>query len=397
MQFWMNKRDISSRQYEYVVFITFGFSIILCMLFPFKISEGFIFDLRFISFILACFYAHPITAASLGVLVAVIRGIHGGDGAWIPIIILPILFTVCMVLRPVFNRNKVYGRIFIPTFLTFLTCIAVLVCIHVIFQHPLPRMFVYSFIIIHVLGIILSIYLIEFFRSQNLILTRLIRMEKVEVVSHLAASISHEVRNPLTSSRGFVQMVQESPDLKQKDKEFLSIAVQEMDRATAIIHDYLTFAKPAPDKIDTISTKETIERAIGVIQPLANMNNVIIHSRLSTHHVEGNQSLFLQALINLLKNSIEAMPQGGEIRVASHADSKKVHILIEDDGIGMTPLQVTRLGEPYFSTKDGKGTGLGMMVVFRVIEAMNGEIQVDSEPGAGTKINVCLPIAADEV
>ncbi len=391
MQFWMNKRNVNNRNNEYVMFFSLGFSILLCMLFPFKISDGLIFDLRFTSFVLACFYAHPVTAGALGLLIAVIRIIIGGEGVWIPLITLPILFMVCMWLRPIYNRKKLGFRLLITSGLILITCAVILSCIHLLFQGSPSLSFDISYTIIHVLGMLLSVYLVEYFRTQKLILTKLIRMEKVEVVSHLAASISHEIRNPLTSSRGFVQIVQESAEITEKEKEYLSIALQEMDRATEIIHDYLTFAKPAPEKIEMLSAKELIDKAIHIIQPLANMNNVRIHSQLSGDLVQCNSGLCLQALVNIFKNSIEAMPHGGEIRLFSRADNHMVQIHIQDDGIGMTPLQITRLGEPYFSTKEGKGTGLGMMVVFRVIEAMNGDIKISSEVGKGTKTMICLP------
>ncbi|MCA1063988.1 GHKL domain-containing protein [Rossellomorea aquimaris] len=392
IQFWMHKRGLSSRRQEYLFFFSLGFSILFCMMFPFKISDGLIFDLRFIPFLLACFYTHPITAAALGVLIAVIRFINGGVGVWIPVVTLPILYLLSMWLRPVFHRKKLNVRLVITSSLVFITCTGILVSIHLLFQHVITLSFTFTFIIIHVLGMILSVSLVEYFREQNLLLTKLIRMEKVEIVSHLAASISHEIRNPLTSSRGFVQMVRESSTVTEKEKEFLKIAIEEMDRATDIIHDYLTFAKPSPERVESLSIKEMTEKAIQVINPLSNMNNVIIESTVAPHQVKGNPGLFLQVLVNLFKNSIEAMPQGGQIRVSSKTDDHMVCMIIEDEGVGMTPHQITRLGEPYFSTKEGKGTGLGMMVVFRVIDAMKGEIQIESEVGGGTSITISLPL-----
>ncbi|WP_173106233.1 ATP-binding protein [Bacillus sp. KH172YL63] len=391
MQFWLNQPLRYNRRNEFVMFISLGFAILLCMLFPFKISAGLIFDLRFISFILACFYAHPFTAAVLGLLTIMIRAIHGGEGMWIPIIAIPVLYLVCMWTRPLFNRNKIRIRLLLTSTLVFLTCSGVLLSIHLLFNDLLTFGFMFSFIITHILGMLLTVYLVEYFHTQHLLLTKLIRMEKVEVVSHLAASISHEVRNPLTSSRGFVQMVQESADITEKEKQFLDVAIQEMDRATDIIHDYLTFAKPAPDKVENLSAKNMMEKAIHVMQPLANLNNVVISSRMSNEVVKGNAGLYIQALVNIMKNSIEAMPKGGEIHITSEVHNQTVRIHIQDEGIGMTPLQITRLGEPYFSTKERKGTGLGMMVVFRVIEAMNGEVQISSEKGVGTKTTILLP------
>lgn len=219
------------------------------------------------------------------------------------------------------------------------------------------------------------------------------KSEKLEIVSHLAASISHEVRNPLTVTKGFMQMFYE--DLTEDSKKRLwDIAIQEIDRAAEIINDYLMFAKPAIENKEMINIWHELQHAVTIVTPLANMNTVQIHSPLRKDEncfVLGDRQKLQQCLINILKNGIEAMPNGGELQVRLHHLHSDLQIDIHDFGKGMTQEQINRLGEPYFTTKE-KGTGLGMMVSFSIIKGMNGNIDVTSDPQKGTCFSIKLPL-----
>jgi len=211
------------------------------------------------------------------------------------------------------------------------------------------------------------------------------------VVSHLAASIAHEVRNPLTTARGFMQLLGEMKDADERQKEYISISLQELERADSIIRDYLTFAKPAPENMEELEIKEEIEKSLQLIEPLASMNGVQLKKEINACSLKGNRGMFQQVLINTLKNGIEAMPNGGELTITCFKKYSTIKITIKDEGIGMTEEQKNRLGEPYFSSKDAKGTGLGMMVVYRIVETMKGKVSVTSEQGKGTVITLLFP------
>lgn len=219
------------------------------------------------------------------------------------------------------------------------------------------------------------------------------KSEKLEIVSHLAASISHEVRNPLTVAKGFMQMF--CDDLTEDSKKQLwGIAIQELDRATEIINDYLMFAKPAIENKEMIDIWHEVQHAVTIVTPLANMNAVQIHLPLRNNKddfVLGDRQKLQQCLINVLKNGIEAMPNGGVLQVLLHHRHSDLQIDIHDSGRGMTQDQINRLGEPYFTTKE-KGTGLGMMVSFSIVKGMNGSINVTSEPHKGTCFSIKLPL-----
>lgn len=220
------------------------------------------------------------------------------------------------------------------------------------------------------------------------------RSEKMEMISQLAASIAHEVRNPLQVTRGFLQLLG-SKASNDKDKNYMVIAIDELDRASEIITDFLTFAKPQLEHTTLLNIGEELQKIEGILVPLATMQGGVIHLKIAADlYVRGNSSKFKQALINIIKNSIEALGENGviEIQAFENKDDNHVVIRIQDNGEGMNESDIKRLGEPYYSKKS-KGTGLGLMVTYRIIESMQGSIVYKSIKGNGTEANIFLPVS----
>ncbi|MEJ8306519.1 ATP-binding protein [Saccharibacillus sacchari] len=217
--------------------------------------------------------------------------------------------------------------------------------------------------------------------------------EKMEIISELAASVAHEVRNPLQVTRGFLQLLGERS--ATSEKAYIDMALDELDRASGIITDFLTFAKPGAENVKILSIAEEFRHIEGVLTPLASIHHgQIVVDIAPDLYVKGNSSKFKQAFINMIKNSIEALQDEGQITIMAAKENGEVVIRIRDNGTGMGPEELKRLGEPYFSNKT-KGTGLGLMVTFRIIEAMQGTLKFSSEKGAGTEATIRLPEASE--
>ncbi|UUZ81530.1 HAMP domain-containing histidine kinase [Paenibacillus sp. P26] len=247
-----------------------------------------------------------------------------------------------------------------------------------------------SGLLIQLLSTWMAAFFIELLLRNHKLREEVLQMEKLKVISDLAASVSHEVRNPMTVSKGFLQLLQNGKRDEQ-EKRFLKLALEELERAEAIITDYLAFAKPEPDRVAGLDVKEEIGYVTGVLQPYAAMAQVDIELRCEEgRSVWGDRQKFRQCLVNLMKNAIEAMPDGGMLHVESALERKNIVIRIQDTGHGMTQEEVRRLGTPYYTTKD-KGTGLGTMVAFSIVKAMNGKVHVSSEKEAGTLFTITLP------
>ncbi|GGD94292.1 MFS domain-containing histidine kinase [Paenibacillus nasutitermitis] len=214
--------------------------------------------------------------------------------------------------------------------------------------------------------------------------------EKTEVISQLAASVAHEVRNPLQVSRGFLQLMQERSE-DPKEQNYMNLAIEELDRASDIITNYLSFAKPQPDTVETLNLSEQLKHVKGMLLPLADLQGgrieIQIHPELL---VTGNAGKIKQIFVNLMKNSIEATGENGLIKLWAYEKKGSVIIHLEDNGEGMDETMLARIGEPYLTNKS-KGTGLGMMVTFQLIEHMGGELQFSSKIGIGTEAIIRLP------
>ncbi|MEK4518316.1 ATP-binding protein [Paenibacillus sp. FSL H8-0122] len=233
---------------------------------------------------------------------------------------------------------------------------------------------------------------LEYARELEKFNNELQRSEKMEIISELAASVAHEVRNPLQVTRGFLQILGERSG--NKEKEYLQMAVGELDRASVIITDFLTFAKPGVDIVDVFEVSGELKHVSGILMPLANLQGGSIELRLQQElQVTGSPAKFKQAFINLIKNSIESLQEEGQIVVTAWRTGSSVIISVKDNGEGMKVSELARLGEPYYSNKT-KGTGLGLMVTFRIIEAMNGTIKFNSRKGEGTEVLIELPASS---
>ncbi|MGV2942532.1 ATP-binding protein [Mesobacillus sp. LC4] len=196
----------------------------------------------------------------------------------------------------------------------------------------------------------------------------------------------------MTTIKGMLQMLKETPDLSaDKKNQFITISLDELNRAEKIISDYLSYAKPTVQSVQIFDGHSEIERAINVIKPLANMNCIEIETDLVPFQLNVNQERFQQCIVNLTKNAVEAMPNGGKLTFqAYHLHDSMVELIISDTGVGMGQDQMIRLGMPYYSTKGKNGTGLGLMLVYRIIESMGGTISVQSKLGKGTAFSIRL-------
>lgn len=237
--------------------------------------------------------------------------------------------------------------------------------------------------------------LVSYSKELELYNHRLQRTEKVKIISDLAASVAHEVRNPLQVTRGFLQLLASRTD--EKDKPYFDLATSELDRASDIITDFLTFAKPELDTIILLDLCEELRKIEAMMTPLAAMNGgTLKFSTQENLYFYGNSSKLKQAFINIIKNSIEAIGMDGLIEVKASSEKEEIVVRIMDNGEGMEEEEIAKLGVPFFSTKT-KGTGLGLMVTFRIIEVMKGTIKFLSTKGKGTEVIIRFPLVIPDI
>jgi two-component system sensor histidine kinase PilS (NtrC family) len=240
-------------------------------------------------------------------------------------------------------------------------------------------------------------------------LTQIRRMEervrhadRLAALGRFAAGLAHEIRNPLGSIRGSVEVLRESLSPRGDDRRLMEIILRESDRLDGIIAEFLDFSRPpAPSRIETDLVGLVEEILLLLSHQPTGPSGVRIVRQYGDGTIKApvDAGQIRQALWNLCRNALDAMPEGGELRVGIRGpdgDQRPgaVELVVEDTGVGMTPDQVAQAFEPFYTTKP-TGTGLGLAIVHRVVEDHGGEIRVDSRPGAGTRFTVVLPLESE--
>jgi PAS domain S-box-containing protein len=220
------------------------------------------------------------------------------------------------------------------------------------------------------------------------------RNDKLAMLGKIAASIAHEIRNPLTSIRGFIQLLR--PHLAELGKEeYARIVIDEIDRANGIIYEFLNSSRPStPNKVQ-INVAELLKEVVLLFESEAILKGCDI--RLDPIEPELDVCVDVKqmkhVLLNIVKNSLEAMEQSGHgmIRISASKQGADAAILVQDNGTGMDYHTQAKLFDPFFTTKE-EGTGLGLAVCYRIVRNHGGRIDVASVPGDGTSFKITLPL-----
>ncbi|MDR7071081.1 HAMP domain-containing sensor histidine kinase [Fictibacillus barbaricus] len=362
-----------------------------CIAFAYELTDNTRFDLREIPVIIGGLYVGigPI----LAIASIVIRGFYGLDfGFFINILIYGPLGLLLWRVYPWFWKRSSKCRVIIAIGITLLSSLATVTVMEIVNLKLNHIDALFAFLIIPPLSMLIISCTIEFVRSDLHMRQQLFKSEKLAAVEQMGAAISHEIRNPLTVSKGFVQLLEKESISADKQKEYLSLIKEGLDSAEKVIQDYLTFSKPSIDSMDELNIQHELNQIISFLIPTANQHSVLISAEfIPSIYVLGDGQKFSQCLLNVMKNGIESMPDGGTLSVSVKKKENKVIIEIKDTGVGMTKEQMNKLGEPYYSTKGANGTGLGMMVAFSVIRAMKGSVYITSELGKGTIFSLQFP------
>lgn len=220
----------------------------------------------------------------------------------------------------------------------------------------------------------------------------MLKSEKLSVLGELAAGVAHEIRNPLTSLKGFTKLLSDADDVIRL--EYLRIMESELNRINDIVGELMLVAKPQAVSFEHTNIQELIYSVVRLLETQAIMKNIQIWVNISDNIplVYGVENQLKQLFINLLKNAIESMDKDGEIHIKIGIRNDSVLLELKDQGCGIPAERLKTLGEPFYTTKE-KGTGLGLMVCFKIIEEHGGAIQFSSVENEGTKVEIELPTA----
>ncbi|RKD25067.1 hypothetical protein BEP19_04395 [Ammoniphilus oxalaticus] len=371
-------------------------TILLCMSFPFSFIAGYKYDLRTIPLVIGILYGGWQTSALVCLVMFLYRFYLGGPGFLLTVYSFPAVILLAFVFKGHFNQGGRLLKIMLASGFAFLWAF---ICSMISFfgSNPLPftlenTLFYAGFCLLHVLAMWIAIFLIESLDEVRTMRQEMQRAETLNALSELAASVAHEIRNPMTVVRGFMQLLNERHK-DETERKYLKMMIGELDHAESIINNFLSLSKPQTEIMEHIDAAEQITHVVSVISSYATLNGVEIKLSMDDAplSIKANQAKLGQVLLNLIKNGIEAMPDGGTIEIIGSVQDSHVWIEVVDQGIGMTEKELSRLGSPFYSTKK-QGTGIGLLTSYRIIHMMKGNIQVYSEKGKGTQFIVQLPL-----
>lgn len=373
-----------------------AFSAKLCMLYPIETLEDTNFDFRMIPILIVTLYGGWYPGLLCTAIVVMLRYLIGGEYVYVGIAVSILALGIGVLFRSGFlkSANKVlYGVIVISFYY--------LVYIFILYS-TVSFLDIYFYIVYFLafsLTFIALIYTVEKLIIANQQFDETLYLDKLSTVSQMAAAFAHEIRNPITTVRGFIQFI--NSDTKDENlKQFAPLILDELDRTNKIITNYLTVARPTNFTLSYIDVNEALQDSVELLRPFGSYRNVSIDLNLEgEHYIYSDEQHLKQALMNIIKNGIEAAEEekGGYVKILKKpADEKgQIEITFVDNGIGMSEEQLGKLGLPYYTTKT-KGTGLGSMITNRLIHEMKGKIHYESKVHNGTKVTVILPTVSKE-
>ncbi|WJV18374.1 PAS domain S-box protein [Rossellomorea marisflavi] len=215
------------------------------------------------------------------------------------------------------------------------------------------------------------------------------KSEQLAMIGQLAAGVAHEIRNPLTTLKGFLQLMDE----RKEDDFYLTVIKGELDRIEIITNEFLALARPRAVQFSLTSLTRLLTSSVDFIKMECLKQGVDVRFAVEEAQVYCDSNQMKQVILNVMKNALEAMQDGGLLNVQLENDGHHAKISIQDNGSGIPPERMKHLGEPFYSTKE-KGTGLGLMICQKIIKEHNGSLSIQSNLEEGTSVDILLPLAS---
>jgi len=235
-------------------------------------------------------------------------------------------------------------------------------------------------------------------RELRLNQERLVRSERLTAIGEMAARVAHEIRNPLVAIGGFARsLLQKASAGDPTTRDALEIIVDEVRRLETIVREVLDFSRPTPPKIGSVSSRKLVDEAFELLRWELDQSGVIatVEEEEGTPLASADRDQLFQAIVNLLRNAMNAMPRGGTIDVRVRPFQHGVEIAITDTGTGMSADVLGRAFEPFYTTKND-GSGLGLTIASQIVRDHQGEIRIESKEGVGTTVSLRLPAPEDD-
>ncbi|WP_106768643.1 sensor histidine kinase [Paenibacillus faecalis] len=379
------------------IMITCTVALLLSMTFAPSLQSGIIFDVRYVIIFFGILFGGLKTGFLLLVEFIIYRLYLGGSGTIDAMIILAITFPLSLLLSSLYHHARKKYWITLIAGISF--SLIPIIVLYITKPDYILTHLTFNLLVMPIhnsLGIWLLITLFNKSVTDKELYLTFIQNEKVEAINQVAASLAHEVRNPLTTVLGFLKLIRANTLNWEKTERFIDISIEEIHRTEQILSEYLSISKPLGTFQQHIDLVTQIKTVVELMTPYANMNNVSLEASYPSTpvYIIANPTEMKQLLVNFIKNAVEASAEMPKARVSIQflQHLQRVQLEIQDNGVGMDEEQLSRLGSIYYSTKS-TGTGLGLTFSYQAIRSMNGTISVKSEPYSGTVFTISLPLA----
>jgi two-component system, sporulation sensor kinase B len=398
-QSYFRKKIMSTKQRNWVFGILCGISILFCMSAPVSINNGYILDFRYVPLILAFLYGGYRMGLTLSVLVISYRlFIIGLDGLFFILIVMAFLLITLRFTHIKYHLLPYKDKVIYASTLIALTLIIFIIGTQTLSGFPdvSSKLGLWTiFIFLNILTLYTTIYINESLKEMEYVHFEVAEYEKMHLVNHFSISIAHQLQKPLNTIQDTLENIKRDTSLSNQSHFDINTSLVEVAEAQKIIGNYLLLAGTDDHKNDCLNVHEEIEYILKCIQTFALIHQVeiVYHPSFDKDlYSKGNKSQFHQALLNIMKNGIEAIKGDGKLEIGVHEMLESIYIVIEDNGIGMPKEMLNLLGNPLKSQKEN-GTGFGTMIAYNIIQSMGGKIEVTSEKGKGTTFSIILPKA----
>ena len=240
-------------------------------------------------------------------------------------------------------------------------------------------------------GWILALALYRFTRREEQHKLEMARRESLAQLGEMGAMLAHEIRNPLAGIKGYAQLIEKKPP-EERNSGFAQRIIAETLRLETLVNELLSYAKNDRESMVKLNLTEIVSHAAALLRPEAEQAAIrIICDCQDNIVIDGNRDRLVQLLLNVVKNSLQAMPDGGTVRITAEIDGRQAIVKVNDSGHGISEEEMTRIYEPFFTTR-ARGTGLGLPLCRKIVEEHGGKITVQSVVGEGTSVSIAFPI-----
>ena len=218
---------------------------------------------------------------------------------------------------------------------------------------------------------------------------QILRSDKLAALGTMSAGLAHEIKNPLASLKGLTQILPDNLSDDEFLKKYMEIVPRQIDRINSIVEKLMNFSKPVEGIMETVNLRNVLEGIVKLVETDCMKKGIRLIAELKDVYVYGNAEQLTQAYMNLVLNSMDAMTDGGELKIEMVIKEDRVFVFIKDKGCGILDKNIGKLFDPFFTTKEN-GTGLGLAIFYRIINEHNGSVEVQSKINEGTTFKTWL-------